>query len=294
MSSEHRSTNRDVTVVVTCFNYGAYLPEAVKSALEQEGGAPQVTVVDDGSTEPQTRRALDRLPAGVNLIRQANQGPSSARNAGFRAANTAYLITLDADDRLMPNALSVLREPLDRDPRVGFSYGMARFFGAWEGTLRFPPYDPYRLLYRHIVGASALMRCELFDEVGGFDPDFAAYEDWEFWVHAMAHGWRGQDVEAVTLLYRRHGPTRHEGARAQYRTWFARLRAKHHELYDRAGRRRLAAESDLGRMERAIYRWWWGARPVPARLEVALHAWLWRPDRQGRAGGAPPQREQSA
>ena len=79
---------------------------------------------------------------------------------------------------------------------MGFSYGMAAFFGAWEGTLKFPPYDPYKLaLPPHRRVASALMRRELFDEVGGFDPDFTAYEDWEFWVHAMAHGWRGQDVE---------------------------------------------------------------------------------------------------
>ena len=46
--------NDDITVVITCFNYGAYLPEAVASALEQEGGRPLITVVDDGSTDAAT------------------------------------------------------------------------------------------------------------------------------------------------------------------------------------------------------------------------------------------------
>jgi glycosyltransferase involved in cell wall biosynthesis len=46
--------NGDVTVVISCFNYGRYLGEAAGSALGQTGGAPHVIVVDDGSTEPAT------------------------------------------------------------------------------------------------------------------------------------------------------------------------------------------------------------------------------------------------
>jgi glycosyltransferase involved in cell wall biosynthesis len=268
--------NEDITVVITCFNYGAYLPEAVASALEQEGGPPRVLVVDDGSTDEQTRRELQRLPETVGLIRQANAGLSAARNTGFRAAETPYLIALDADDRLAAHALQKMREPLDGDAEIGFSYGMAQFFGAWEGILRFPPFDPYKLLYRHIVGSTTLMRRELFEDVGGFDPAFCEYEDWEFWLHAIARGWRGRNIDAVTLLYRRHGETMYSGARVRYRKWFRRMREKHSGLYSRSGRRRMAAESELGPLGRSIYRWWWGARPVPARVELALYALLWR------------------
>ncbi len=268
--------NDDITVVITCFNYGAYLPEAVASAIEQEGGEPRITVVDDGSTDPRTLRALEELPDRVTLIRQANAGPSAARNAGLRAADTPYLIVLDADDHLVPAALALLREPLDRDPGVGFSYGLARFFGDWEGDLRFPPYDPYKLLYRHIIGLTALMRRELFEQTGGFDAQISAYEDWDFWLGALGKGWRGQNIDAVTLMYRRHGSTNYTGARAQYRKSYRLLRRKHRDLYAPAGRRRLAAESDLGAAGRAVYRWWWGARPLPARVEGALQALLWR------------------
>lgn len=269
-------TNDDITVVITCFNYGTFLPEAVASALEQRGGQPRVTVVDDGSTDAATLGALERLPEGVTLIRQANAGQSAARNVGLRAADTPYLIVLDADDRLTPTALERLRDPLDSDPRLGFTYGIAQFFGEWQGSLRFPPYDPYKLLYRHIVGLTALMRRELFEQVGGFDPEFSAYEDWDLWLHALAHGWHGQHLDAVTFMYRRHGNTTHFGARANYRTWYRKLRRKHAQLYDRDGRRRLAAGSDLGPIGRAVYRWWWGARPLPARLEAALQRLLWR------------------
>lgn len=268
------SDNQDVTVVIACFNYGEFLREAVDSVLSQEGGPPHVTVVDDGSTDERTRAELERLPAGVDLIRQENQGLAAARNTGFRRATTPLLIPVDADDRLAPGALVRLKRGLldasARDDSVGFSYGYAKFFGDWDAVLRTPPYDGFKLLYRHMIGATCLMRRELFEDVGGYDAEFRGYEDWEFWLNALDHGWRGYNVGQVTLDYRRHGQTMLSDARRQYRRWYRRLRRKHSRLYARSGE--LGAQSDLGPAGRALYRWFWGARPLPAVAE----AWLYR------------------
>src|SRR4051812_27855388 len=68
------SANGDVTVVIPCFESGAFVGEAVASALAQEDGPPRVVVVDDGSTGPATLTALDELPAGARVLRQANAG----------------------------------------------------------------------------------------------------------------------------------------------------------------------------------------------------------------------------
>jgi glycosyltransferase involved in cell wall biosynthesis len=272
--------NDDVTVVLTCFNYGAFLAESLQSVLTQEGGAPRVIVVDDGSTDPGTLAALSRLPSHVELLRQDNAGLAAARNTGLRHIRTQFALVLDADDRLAPEALRLLREPLLADPALGFSYGIMRFFGTWEGVLKLPPYDPYRLLYRHCIGSVALTRKELLADVGGYDPAFDGYEDWELWLHALERGWRGQRVEAVTLHYRRHGPTMFAGARSHYRASFRQLRRKHRALYASSQRHRLRAESDLGGLGRLVYRWWWGWRPLPARIELTLQSLLWRPRRK--------------
>ncbi|HXC46055.1 MAG TPA: glycosyltransferase family A protein [Solirubrobacteraceae bacterium] len=278
------SQNDDVTVIVTCFNYGAFLAESVQSALAQEDGEPRVIVVDDGSTEPDTLAALERLPSQVELVRQANAGVAAARNEALRRAQTPYVLALDADDRLAEGALRALRAALvEADPQIGFSYGLIGFFGAWEGVMKLPPYDPYRLLFRHSIGPSALVRRELFADVGGYDPTFRGYEDWELWLHALQCGWRGRRVAQVTHLYRRHGPTRHHDARAHYRAIFSQLRAKYPGLYSRAGRRRLAAQSEMGPAGRLVYRWWWGLRPLPASVELVLQSALW--GRTGRKGG---------
>ncbi|MDQ6749404.1 MAG: glycosyltransferase [Actinomycetota bacterium] len=266
--------NTDITVVVACFNYGSYLAEAVDSALGQAGGPPRVVVVDDGSDDRATIEALQRLPDAVELVRQPNQGVCAARNAGLARASTPYALVLDADDRLPPGALRMLRTPLDEDPHLGFSYGLMRFFGDWDGVLRFPPYDPYRLLYRHTIGLSALVRSEVVRDTGGFDPAFEQFEDWELWVNALGHGWRGRQVDEVTLEYRRHGATKLAADRDGYRRALARLQRKHADVY--RGRPRWARESDLGVIGASWYRLWWGYRPLPAALERGLHRVLWR------------------
>jgi glycosyltransferase involved in cell wall biosynthesis len=272
------SEHDDVTVVIPCFNYGRFLAEALDSVRRQEGGSPRILVVDDGSTEPDTQAVLAALAGEVDLLRQANAGLSAARNAGFRAASSPFLITLDADDMLAAGALRALKRGLAADPAAGFAYGVTRFFGDWSGDMTMPGWDPYRLLYRHTIGPTALTRRELFDDVGGYDLEIAraivmGYEDWEFWLHALARGWHGVKVPETTFLYRRHGATMLSAARHEYRHWYQAIRAKHSELYSR--RRELAGESDLGALGRAVYRFYWGPRPVPAALEQRLYRAIW-------------------
>jgi len=83
--------NDDITVVITCFNYGAYLPAAVDSATGAGGRTTAVVVVDDGSTELEALRALKVLPPEVTLIRQANAGLSAPQRRPA-PATTPYQI----------------------------------------------------------------------------------------------------------------------------------------------------------------------------------------------------------
>jgi glycosyltransferase involved in cell wall biosynthesis len=266
--------NDDVTVVIPCFNHGRFLEEAVQSALGQRGGAPRVIVVDDGSTEEETARALDALPAEVELVRQRNAGPAAARNAGIERSRTPLLLMLDADDRLTAGAIETLRGPLEH-PGVGYCYGMMRLFGEWSGEIRFPDFDPYRLLYRSIAGASlGLIRRRAWEEAGRFDPSIGGYEDWDFCLGALERGWRGLQVHEVTLEYRKHGHSGQEQHRRRYRRTYRRLREKHAPLYARAAE--FAGESDLGPAGRLLYRTYWAWRPLPAPIERAIYSLVFR------------------
>jgi glycosyltransferase involved in cell wall biosynthesis len=260
----------DITVLIPCFNHGRFLLESVERALGQDGGPPQVIVVDDGSTDEETEGALAELPNEVRLIRQANAGVAAARNAGFEKSDSELVLVVDADDRLTTDALDVLRPPLEANPDVGYCYGLMKLIGAWSGVLRFPDFDPYILLHRSIAGAQlGLVRRRCWEDAGGFDPAIHGYEDWDFCLSALEKGWRGLQINRVTHEYRKHERSGEEEHRRRYRHIYRQLRAKHADLFAR--RKEFAAQSDLGPLHRLGYRTYWAWRPLPARVEKALY-----------------------
>ncbi len=93
-----------VSIIVTAFNYGAYVGDAVASALCQTRAPHEVIVVDDGSTDD-TPEILDGI-AGIRVIRKRNGGQASAFNAGFAASTGDVVMFLDGDDRLAPDAVA--------------------------------------------------------------------------------------------------------------------------------------------------------------------------------------------
>ena len=262
--------HNDITVVVPCFNHGNFVLESVDRARGQHGGPPKVIVVDDGSTDEETQRALDALPDGVELIRQRNAGVAAARNAGFEHSDSDLLLMVDADDRLTLDALDTLRPPLETNPDVGYCYGLMKLIGAWSGIPRFPDFDPYILLHRSIAGAAlGLVRRACWDDAGGFDPTIDGYEDWDFCLSALERGWRGLQIPQVTHEYRKHAQSGQEEHRRRYRHVYRQLRAKHADLFAR--RKEFAAQTDLGPLHRFAYRTFWAWRPMPARVEKALY-----------------------
>src|SRR3954469_14899324 len=93
-----------VAVVIPCYKQANYLPDAIQSVLDQTHDRVEIVVVDDGS--PDNTREVAARYATVRYVRQENQGLASARNTGIRESVSPYLVFLDADDRLLPNALA--------------------------------------------------------------------------------------------------------------------------------------------------------------------------------------------
>ena len=115
-----------VSVIITCYNYGRFLPDSVNSALSQEGVEPEVIIVDDASTDDSANIA-DHLACsdpGVTVIRHhRNTGQVEAFNDGLEAASGEFIVRLDADDLLTPGSLARSVALFDFFPRVGLVYG---------------------------------------------------------------------------------------------------------------------------------------------------------------------------
>lgn len=115
------------SVVVPAYNYAHTLSRAVCSVLPQlDATAAELLVIDDGSTDD-TRAVLDnlRVQAGskMRVIHKENGGPASARNLGIAQTRGRFLLFLDADDELMPDALQRLAEHVDQNPETRMVIG---------------------------------------------------------------------------------------------------------------------------------------------------------------------------
>jgi glycosyltransferase involved in cell wall biosynthesis len=209
MTSEGTGSPR-VSVVIPCFNQGHYLAEAIESVLAQTLPASEIVVVDDGSDD-NSFEVAGRYETVVRM-RQRNRGVAAARNAGWRAADSEYLVFLDADDRLLPKALEIGAGVLARRPHIAFVSGLSRDIGD-DGQvipgLRQPlvSQDHYlRLLEDCFIwsGSSIVYRRSAVEAVGGFDESLAAADDYELYLR-LARRLPIYCHEEVVTEYRRHG-----------------------------------------------------------------------------------------
>lgn len=97
------------SIVITSFNYAAYLPGAVESALAQTYPHSELIIVDDGSTDG-TEQVLRRYERQAQIVRQKRAGQVAAYNAGLELVRGEIVIFLDADDVLDPHALAGIAE----------------------------------------------------------------------------------------------------------------------------------------------------------------------------------------
>jgi glycosyltransferase involved in cell wall biosynthesis len=194
-----------VSVVIPCFNLGAFVAEAVDSVLRQTWGRPELVVVDDGSTDERTVAELDRLRGdGVHVLRTENAGPGAARNRGIEETRGEYLLCLDADDVLLPPFLERTVPKLDEQPEAGIVAADVQIFGRRWGVWRVLDFDPVRMLWRNPLPTTSLFRRVCWEEVGGYPEERAVQsaEDWGFWIAIVGRGWRWVPVNEVLHRYR--------------------------------------------------------------------------------------------
>lgn len=224
--------NPKITVVIPCYNHGAFLDEAVNSVLAQTMQEFEIVVVDDGSTDEETARVLrdSRWPKTV-VYRTENRGPSAARNTGIRRSAGEYLCCLDADDLLEPTCLEKTSRVLDEEPDVGIAGFWYRTFGEEEAER-----TPAGCTLEDILGAcilrpTALFRREAWNKSGGFDERFkSGYEDWDFWIGVMERGWRARIIPEFLFRQRvQEGSRNTESDRPEVRARFMEEMIRKHE-----------------------------------------------------------------
>lgn len=199
-----------VSVVIPCWNQAHFLGAAIESVLAQEYPELELVVVDDGS-EDNSIEVAARYP-GVRRLRQPNSGVAVARNRGLAESRGDYVVFLDADDRLLPNALEVGVGELRAHPDAAFAAGRPRDIGRdgeviREGAQPLVTRDHYlKLLEECFIwsGSSLVYRRDALEAVGGFNEKRVAADDYELYLK-LARAYPVVCHDVVVTEYRRHG-----------------------------------------------------------------------------------------
>ena len=178
-----------VSIIIPTFNRAEKTARAVASVLSQDFADYEIIVVDDGSTDG-TEKTLRRFGNGIQYIaHQTNRGVSAARNTGISASQAPLIAFLDSDDYWLPRKLGVQWAFFDQNPdavicqteEIWIRNG--RRANPKNRHLK-PSGDVFEAsLALCLVSPSAVMlRREIFQEVGVFDEDLPACEDYDLWL----------------------------------------------------------------------------------------------------------------
>jgi glycosyltransferase involved in cell wall biosynthesis len=289
-----------VSVVIPCYNYGLYLPECVKSVLDQPNIQVDVLIIDDASSDG-SAEVVSRVAAQDSRIRaiyhDTNRGHIATYNEGLAQARGDYAVLLSADDLLTPGCLYRATALMEAHPSVGLTYGFS--LDLRDGEL--PPARTIAgswiiwpghkwIAHRCKTGQNALrspeavMRTKILRQVGGYHADLPHSGDFEMWMRAASVSDIGFVGGADQAYYRIHSNNMHHSRFDSYADLSGRLRAFDHILDERselltganmmreAAHRALAREA-LGYAISAYTRGVADRKLIDDYAAFALHAW---------------------
>lgn len=266
-----------VTVIIPVYNRLNYLEHAIRSALDQTHPAVEVVVVDDGSPQD-PGPVIAPFSNRVRLLRKPNGGQASARNFGIAAASGDYLLFLDDDDFLQPDATETLLAALGTFPAARWAAG--RFFYVDEAGRRlsrrhgcvFESGNIYpRMIHENLMGApsTVLVEARLVRSLGCFDETRRYHrlaEDYDLWL-AVAKASPVAAVQTSVTNYRLHPQQTSKADPAKHSLAIIEVREKH---------RALALPSEAGEFDRSIAQEYLGMGDtyyVADQTDQARQAW---------------------
>lgn len=199
------------SVVVAAWKAATTIEAAVRSALEQTEPPLEVVVCDDGSPDD-VAGALAPLADRVRLVRIPHSGASAARNAAAATAVGDFVAILDADDTWEPSRLERLADLASARPDLDLLTTDAWFVvdGRRAGRFSeragaFPTVaQATEILRRNFFFAHVAVRRSVWERLGGFAPEVAYADDWDFWLRALFAGCRAGCVAEPLADYTIH------------------------------------------------------------------------------------------
>jgi glycosyltransferase involved in cell wall biosynthesis len=198
-----------ISVVIPAYNAERTILETVKSVQEQTFQDFELIIINDGSND-RTLNLLDIVEdSRLKVFSYKNGGLSVARNRGISRATGDYIAFLDADDLWTPDKLELQLQALQQNPKAGLAYSWTYFMDEQKQTVHLdrPLYFEGNvhadlLVWNFLAhGSNPLIRKEVIDSVGNFNPDVSGAADWDYWLR-IAERWEFAAVHKPQIFYR--------------------------------------------------------------------------------------------
>jgi len=177
-----------VSIVVPTYNRAERLGETLRSVFNQTCQDFELIVVDDGSTDD-TQKVVNSFPRVQYISKQENHGVSRARNEGLALAKGRYICFLDSDDLWDEKKLQIQVQWMGDNPNCQVCYTDEIWIRKGVRVNQMNKHRKYSGdIFRHclplciVSPSSAMLRAELFDEIGNFDESLPACEDYDLWL----------------------------------------------------------------------------------------------------------------
>ena len=194
-----------VSIVLPIHNGARYLRQSIESCLDQTYGDLQLIVVDDASTDDTAvivRSYNDPRVTPIGL--STNVGLPRALNVGFEHAAGDFLTWTSDDNYYAPDALEHMVHFLETHSEIDFVYTDYTVIDDNDQVQRVmtaPP--PEEMLLSNRVGGCFLYRRQVYETLGGFNPEFTLSEDYEYWLRTLCH-FRMAPLNRPLYFYRKH------------------------------------------------------------------------------------------
>lgn len=212
-TSDNALAGPRLVIVVPIFRHSVLVVDAIEAALAQQAEfAIHIVLVNDGCTHVETHQVCHdyslSYPDQITYLRKPNGGLSDARNHGIRYAldtlpNVDAIYLLDADNRLLPKAMANAMAELDENPEADWIYPNIDMFGLEFHGDYGGDYSVLTHVGMNVSEAGSLVRRRVFETLL-FDTEFkSGWEDWDFFLSAAQHGFRGRNLENFGFRYRK-------------------------------------------------------------------------------------------
>lgn len=198
-----------ITVYITNYNYGKYIRKAIESVLGQSMQDFELLIIDDGSTD-NSKQVIESYASHekIKIVYQQNKGLNITNNIAMRLASGKYIMRLDADDYLAPDALEQMFNQLEQDPQLGLVFPNYFLVDANENIIaevkRHDFDKEVTLLDQPAHGACTMIRLQFLRSIGGYDEQYSCQDGYELWIKFISHYKVANNGKSL-FYYRQHG-----------------------------------------------------------------------------------------